>query len=619
MSMSKRVLADEDKPYSKARKFRNILRNWVTNPYNILVLISIILLFALVVSPLLDMIVTTFKVTPKDASRIKAPAGDFTLYYWQRLFNSMISKNMLYTPLRHSLLIAACVASISVIMGGVFAWLMVRSDIPGKKWFSLGIVIPYMIPSWIQSMAWIAIFKTPAIGGNPGFLSYFNIVPPNWLSYGPVAIIIVLTIHYYAYAFILISGALGTINSEMEEMGEMLGASKMLILRKITFPLVMPAALSAFILIFSKAIGTFSVPAYLGLKVGYYTISTSLYNMIGQQQTAVAYGISLVLISIAALLILGNQLIIGKRKSFATIGGKGTRSNPIPLGKSKVPVCIVLILFIMFCVLMPMALLFVQSLMLKLGTYSFSNLTLHYWFGKGISDIYSGYPGIFRNPMFYKCLANSFKIVIVASILATFTGQIIGYIVSRGRGTFSGHLVEQLAFIPYLIPSIAFGAMYLSLFSVEKSVTLFGHKIVLFPALYGTYALLFLVSVVKNMPFSSRSGSANMLQISTELEEAGRIKGAGFLCRLRKIILPLSKSGFLSGFLLIFVAVFKELDLIVLLVSPATQTLPFLTYSFMNNNYEQLADASAVLMFLIVFFVYWFSSKVFKTDLTKSM
>ena len=170
--MSKRVLADQDKPYSKARKFKNTLHNWVTNPYNILVLISIILLFALVVTPLLDMIVTTFKVGPKDASRAKAPVEEFTLYYWQRLFNSMISKNMLYTPLRHSLMIAAFVASISVILGGVFAWLIVRSDIPGKKWFSLGIVIPYMIPSWIQAMAYIAIFKTPSIGGNPGFLSY---------------------------------------------------------------------------------------------------------------------------------------------------------------------------------------------------------------------------------------------------------------------------------------------------------------------------------------------------------------------------------------------------------------------------------------------------------------
>ncbi|MBR1919772.1 MAG: iron ABC transporter permease [Spirochaetales bacterium] len=618
--MKRRVFADDGKPYSKARKYRNIILNWVTNPYNVLVIASIIILFALVVSPLLDMIMTTFKVSAKDVSRVKGShAGDFTFYYWNRLFKSMISKNMLYKPLAHSLLIALCVASFSIVLGGVFAWLMVRSNLPGKKWFALGIVIPYMIPSWIQSMAWISIFKTPAIGGNPGFLSYLHIVPPDWLSYGPVAIIIVLTIHYYAYAYILISGALGTINSELEEMGEMLGASKLLIIRKITFPLVMPAALSAFILIFSKSIGTFSVPAYLGLKVGYYTISTMLYNMIGQQQTAIAYAISLVLIAIAALLIFGNQIIIGKRKSYATIGGKGTRSNPIPLGSARLPICIVLTIFIALFVLMPMVLLFLQSLMLKLGEFSFSNLTLHYWIGEGVSQIDSGYPGLFRNPMFFQCLVNSFKIVIVASIAATLIGQILGYIISRGRGTKRGQLVEQLAFIPYLIPSIAFGAMYLSIFSVEKSITILGHKIVLFPILYGTYTLLFIVSIVKNMPFSSRSGSANMLQIAVELEEAGKIKGAGFMYRLRKIVLPLSKSGVLSGFLLIFVAVFKELDLIVLLVSPKTQTLPFLTYSYMNNNYEQLADASAVLMFLLVFFVYWFSSKVFKTDLTKSM
>ena len=129
MSVSKRILADEGKPYSKARKTGNVLRNWVTNPYNVIVLISIILLFALVVSPLLDMIVTTFKVGPKDASRAKAPVGEFTLYYWQRLFSSMISRNMLYKPLGNSLLIAACVASFSVVLGGVFAWLMVREAI----------------------------------------------------------------------------------------------------------------------------------------------------------------------------------------------------------------------------------------------------------------------------------------------------------------------------------------------------------------------------------------------------------------------------------------------------------------------------------------------------------
>lgn len=236
-----------------------------------------------------------------------------------------------------------------------------------------------------------------------------------------------------------------------DRIGQIIGAQKLLLLRKITFPLIMPSILSSFILIFSKAMGTFGVPAYLGLKVGYYTISTMLYSSIRQQNTAIAYAISLILIGIAAIIIYANQLIIGKRKSYATIGGKGTRSNLISLGKSKVPITVAVILFLVFCVMFPICILVLQSLMLKLGDYGLSNLTLHYWFGKGDLNIYYGLPGILRNPSFYNVLMNSMKLVVVASIFATFFGQFVGYVISRGRQLFSGRFVEQLAFIPYLI------------------------------------------------------------------------------------------------------------------------------------------------------------------------
>ena len=89
--------------------------------------------------------------------------------------------------------------------------------------------------------------------------------PTGW-PYGPVAIITVLSLHYYAYAYLLVSAALNSINSELEEMGEIQGAGKATILRKITFPLVLPAMLSAVILTFSKAIGTFGVINYLALR-----------------------------------------------------------------------------------------------------------------------------------------------------------------------------------------------------------------------------------------------------------------------------------------------------------------------------------------------------------------
>ena len=533
----------ETASFSRRKRCLNWLKNAFTNPYNLLVIVSIVALSVLVVWPLLQMVLTTFQLAPSEARRVKGTPGDWTLYYWQRILNSSVSANMLYRPLLNSLLIASCVSVGSILVGGLIAWLMVRSDLPGKKFFSLAVIIPYMIPSWCKSMAWISVFKTPRIGGSAGFLSYLGITVPEWLAYGPVAIICVLIIHYYAYAYLLMSAALRSINSELEEMGEIIGAPRRMMLSKITFPLVLPSILSSFILIFSKSMGTFGVPAFLGMKVSYYTISTMLYSSIKQQQTAVAYTISLILISIAAIVIFLNQRALGTRKSYATIGGKGGRSNVLSLKKGKVPITVLLACFLGFAVVLPIGILILQSLMLKLGDFSLSNLTLHYWIGQGVKEIFNSEPGVLVNPQFYQVLKNSLKLVVIASFIATIFGQLIGYVNSRGRHLKSGKLVEQLVFIPYLIPSIAFGAMYLSMFSTAKTVTLFGHTLTVLPSLYGTFALLVLVTVVKNLPFSSRAGTANMLQISVELEEAAHISGAHFLTRFRKIVFPLSKNG----------------------------------------------------------------------------
>ena len=607
----------ETASFSRRKRCLNWLKNAFTNPYNLLVIVSVLALSILVVWPLLQMVLTTFQLAPSEARRVKGTPGDWTLYYWQRILNSSVSANMLYRPLLNSLLIASCVSVGSILVGGLIAWLMVRSDLPGKKFFSLAVIIPYMIPSWCKSMAWISVFKTPRIGGSAGFLSYLGITVPEWLAYGPVAIICVLIIHYYAYAYLLMSAALRSINSELEEMGEIIGAPRRMMLSKITFPLVLPSILSSFILIFSKSMGTFGVPAFLGMKVSYYTISTMLYSSIKQQQTAVAYTISLILISIAAIVIFLNQRALGTRKSYATIGGKGGRSNVLSLKKGKVPITVLLACFLGFAVVLPIGILILQSLMLKLGDFSLSNLTLHYWIGQGVKEIFNSEPGVLVNPQFYQVLKNSLKLVVIASFIATIFGQLIGYVNSRGRHLKSGKLVEQLVFIPYLIPSIAFGAMYLSMFSTAKTVTLFGHTLTVLPSLYGTFALLVLVTVVKNLPFSSRAGTANMLQISVELEEAAHISGAHFLTRFRKIVFPLSKNGFMSGFMLIFMAIMKELDLLVILISPTTQTMPYMAYSYMSGGMEQYSNVVAILMFLVVFLIYWIANKFFNADISQ--
>ena len=616
----------KEQNYSKSRRLKNQIKAVVTNPYNVIVLIAIVLLTYLIIFPLVDMLSTTFQLSQRDLRAVPGGvAGEFTFYYWQRLLASDLSKNLLLVPLVNSLKIGVGVSVCAIALGSVLAWLMVRSDLPFKPFFSLAVIIPYMIPSWVKSQAWLSMFKTPRVGGSAGFVASImtsmgmsnetieTILSP--IAYGPIAIIIVLTLHYYAYTYLLVSGALGSINSELEEMGEIQGASKSLILRKITLPLVLPSMLSAVILTFSKAIGTFGTINYLGSPVSFRTLSSELYSNSKSQNTQTAFAMAILMICIAALSVFINQKLIGSRKSYATIGGKGGRSTLIGLGGWKPLITIILIAFFIVGIIMPVVILIIESCMLKEGVYSLDNFTLYYWIGEGDPNIMEGVSGIFKNSNFKLALWNSLKLTVVNGVFGTIFGQLLGYICAKGRGKFHGKLVEQLVFIPYLIPSVAFGGIYLSMFS--KPQTLFG--VTLFPALYGTFALLTLTSVVKHLPFASRAGTSNMLQISGELEEAAMIEGAGFFKRFVKIVFPLSKSGFISGFMLIFVSIMKELDLIILIMTPKTSTLPYLAFQYQNQNCPQASNCVAIVMFSIVFLVYALANIFGDADLAKSM
>lgn len=605
----------QEQEFSKKRRLKNKFLSVVTNPYNVIVLIVIILLAYLILLPLLDMITTTFTLAQRDVRQAGGTPGEFTLYYWHRLLASEMTSTILIKPLLNSLLIGVFVSITSIAIGSGLAWLMVRTDLPFKKFFSLAVIIPYMIPSWCKSQAWLSVFKTERIGGAPGFLASLGIQVPDWLAYGPVAIIIVLSLHYYAYSYLLVSSALNSLNSELEEMGEIQGAGKLMILRKITFPLVLPAMLSSVILTFSKAIGTFGVINHLGSKVNFVTLSSQLYMNSKSQNTQTAFAMALVMIFISSISIFANQKIIGSRKSFESIGGKGGRTTPTRLGSYKPLITGILFVFFAVGIIMPIVILILESFMLQEGNYSFSNLTLHYWIGDPDPAIMEGLPGILKNSEFINSLKNSLKLTFVNGIFGTLFGQLIGYISAKGRGKLHGKIVEQMVFIPYLIPSIAFGGIYLSMFS--RPQTLFG--VTLIPSLYGLFALLTLTSVVKHLPFAARAGTSNMLQIGNELEEAATIAGAGFFKRLTRIVFPLSKGGFLSGFMLIFVSIMKELDLIILIMTPSTSTLPYLAFQYQNGNSSQASNCVAIVMFSIVFLVYAIANIVGDADLAKSM
>ena len=599
------------RPFNKLR-LKNQILNVVTNPFNMIVFITLIILFCLIVIPLLQMMASTFTVgTRSEAREAGVPVGGFTLYYWKYILTSYLSKATLWRPLKNSLVVGVATVLVSVPLGSVLGWLIVRTDIPCKKLLGMLVVIPYMIPSWCKALAWLAVFRNQTSGAL-GFLAGMGIPIPDWLAYGPIAIVLCMSLHYYAFSYIHVSSALRSINSELEEMGEICGATKPQILKSITLPLVLPSILSAVVMTLSKSIGTYGVAANLGSRIGYFTLATKMKTFISGGPQGVGYAMSIVLIFLAAMIIFSNQKIIGVRKSYATIGGKGGRSNEMRLGKAKIPLMTFCVLFLFFAMVMPMFILVMETFQVTTGNgYGLSNLTLYNWIGAvDQAQKYTSYPGIFKNPEFGKAMWNTIRLTFIGSIITALCGQFLGYISTRGRGKWYGSLTEQLVFVPYLMSGVAFSSMYVAMFSRPR----FGGLI---PSLYGTFLLIVLTSVVKHFPFASRSGTSNMMQISTELEEAADINGANFWQRMGKIVMPLAKNGFVSGFMLTFISIAKELDLIIIMMDKHTQTMSYLAFTYSQEGMNQMADAISVCVLLFILVCYIIANK-FGADIGKA-
>jgi len=562
-------------------------------PYNILSLILIVVLAFLVLFPLVQIIFTSLTYQSNDLRLVRdARVGAFTFYHYSRVFVGRLAQALFYKPFLHSLLVGFGVTILSMFLGTILAWIVVRTDIPYKGFFNSVIVIPYMMPSWVMALAWQLVFRNNRIGGATGMLtSFFGVTAPDWVSYGAFPIIVCLGLHYYAYSYLLVSGALATIDSELEEAGSLSGLSRLQVLRRITFPLVLPALGSSFVLTFSRSMGTFGTPALLGLPVRFFTLPTQIYASINSRSTGDAFVLALVLVALAGVAIYINSRIVGKRKSFVTMGGKGFRSRPNRLGVWRGPVTTLVFVFLALVIVVPVILLAWNTFMMKPDDYSLANLTTHFWVGKSDISISGGQEGILRNPGIWGGVWNSVRLGVSAAVINAFVGLLIGYAVVRGRGTRISKSLEAVSFAPYVFPSIAMGAIYLGMFA---------HRLGPIPALYGTFALIVLIVVVKNMPFSSRTGISAVLQIDKSLEEVAQLEGIHWFKRFRKIIFPLARSGFFSGMILTFITAMRELSLIILLVTPTTRVLTTIIFAYNDQDQVQHANGVTLILLLII-------------------
>lgn len=332
--------------------------HWLTSTRVILSLIMLVVMFYMVIIPLYRMLETTITFQEKDLFRVPtAQVGALTLFHYIRMLSSEISKPYLYDPLVHSITISIGATGLAFLLGGTLAWLCIRTDMPGRKLINQLALLPYIMPGWTIAQAWTVLFKNRITGGSPGVFEFLmGQSPPTWLSYGPVPIIISSALHYYTFFFLFVSAALMSIDSNLEEAGDLMGASRGRILRKITFPLVLPALLSGFIMTFSKVMGTYGGPALLGVPVKYYTISTMIRSAINIGDKADGFVLAITLILFALVNIYINQKLVGTRKSYETIGGRGFVAQQTKLRNMKGLLTTLVVVFQILVIVLPLEL-----------------------------------------------------------------------------------------------------------------------------------------------------------------------------------------------------------------------------------------------------------------------
>ena len=572
--------------------YKNRVRTYFSKPQNVILLLFGIILTFTTIAPIVAIVKDTLTIHPGTIdAHLTGKASGYTLINYVDLFTSRLAKTNLWKPLWNTLLLAVFTCVISIVYGGTFAFLVTRTNLKFRKYLSSIFFFPYIMPQWTLAVVWQNVFNSNAVMGTANGLlaSLTGFEAAKWWCQGLVPSSIVLGLHYAPFAYILIGGIFRNMDANLEEAATILDTPRWKIMCRITLPMIKPAILSTVLLVFGSAMGSYPVPHYLGLT----TLSTK-YISLNSKYTGEASILAIIMMIFGVLILTMNQVSLKSRKNYTTVTGKSGQLSKINLGRiGKYGIAIVMIILTFFTSIFPIFSFALETFLPNPGDYSFlytgdfSNLTTKWWLtSENVTEngLY-GQHGILYNSTIWHAFAGTLFVAVSCALIAGTIGTLIGYAVAKNRRSKWASYVNAMAFLPYLMPSIAVGAAFFILFSNEKI------------NLFNTYTLLIITGTIKYIPFASRSALNSMLQLSNEIEEAAMIQNIPWHKRMFRIIIPIQKSAIISGYMLPFMTCLRELSLFLLLCTQGFILSTTLDYFDEMGLY---AFSSAINLILIV-------------------
>ncbi len=475
----------------------------------------------------------------------------------------------------NSIWVSSLSTLICVAVGTILAMLVVRTDIPGKSWLRMLLLLPYGIPPFIGAMAWAQLF------GPVGYVSklYMTLTGATsapWNIYSAAGVVLVLAVYQFPVVFITVSGALGKIDTSLEEAARMSGAGPFRTLIDVTMPLITPAITASALLAFVGCISNFGIPALLGFRARFFVLTTKIYSALSIPDMPLATAMAVILAITSGIpLILERRLERGQSR-YTVIAGKSVRPQTMSLGGWRIPVFIIVVLVSLFAGVVPLISMLLTSFLKYWGApLNLANMTTSHY--KYILDL----------PMASRAFRNSLFLAVSAATITMAVGALVSYMSVRAKIK-GAKTLDFVGTIPYAVPCTMVAIAMILAWSRPPVM------------LYGTIWVILAAYLVRYMPFSIRTTNATLQQVHVSLEEAARVSGAGWTQTMRDIVMPLIKPGLIAGWILVFMPALRELTMSVLLWSQGAETIGVVIYNMQDAGYTQIAAALSTIVLLVI-------------------
>ena len=524
-------------PTIAATRTPRLMSEWI-------VLWSLLLVVGLLtIYPVATIVIASFNAAPFGAPAI------WSIAPWQAVLSDAATWKVLAT----TILIAVPRTMLALVSAATLAWLVARTDVPGKKLLLGALAFLFFLPDLPWIISWMLMASPQA-----GLLNtWFG---TNWINVFNVPGLIVLgAVRVTPTLFLFLYPAFLAMDASLEEAARVAGASAWRTIWTINLPLAKPALLAVFILAVVRSMDSFELEQMIGTQAGIYVFTTRIYDLGFSGANIMpgrALATSLLLLAITLGLVFVQARWLGTT-AVTIISGRGFRPRILSLGAWRWVALGGAWLFVLLTGLLPSVVLTVASMMEVYGFIELKMFTLRHW------------REALQSSSVLLSIWNTIQVGAASATVGIALALAISYVVLRSQSALR-RVLDGVAWLPWAVPGLVMGLGFLWAF-------------VAWP-MFGTLWILVLVFVARGLPIGTQQFSAAMKQIGTELEEAARVHGASWWQTLRRIWLPLLKPAMLGAWTLMFVMAVRVLDSALILTAAGTRMLSVDIFSYAGGG-----------------------------------